>query len=147
MKQRWIAVGEMLLGHRGLTKGIAVSALDESSEERGPTGGADRRRYESVRKPHAVSCQRVDVGCPDDRVASATERVVALIVDQEEEDVGGLSGCRLSTAACGKSCAAQGADGLSSCEVHCGARLARATAESRIGCSGAGGGGRSYPGC
>ncbi len=60
-------------------------------------------------------------------MASATERVVALIVDQEEEDVGGLSGCRLATAACGESCAAQGADGLSSCEVNCGARLARPT--------------------
>jgi len=65
-------------------------------------GHTDRGRHEGVVEHHALLGQAVDVGRVDDPVAHAAERVPALIVGQQKDDVGGF---RLgSFAASGEGC-------------------------------------------
>ena len=69
-------------------------------EQTGAADPAGRRRDKGVLKTHALGRQTIDVGRLDNRVAGAAECVVALIVGEEQQNVGPaeLSSSPLTTA-------------------------------------------------
>ncbi len=71
-----------------LGEGVGVGPLVSSAEDAGPAGGADRGRDEGPVEPDSVPGQGIRVRRPDDRVAGAAQGVEALVVGQDEEDVG-----------------------------------------------------------
>jgi len=70
----------------------AVGAFVEACEDCCAAGGTDACCYEGVGEAHSFGGEAVNHGGFQDWVACAAEGVVALVVDQEEYDVGSASG-------------------------------------------------------
>ena len=66
---------------------VAVAGLGHAGEDRGPAGHADRGGDEGVAEADALRGEAVDVGRSDVGVPGAAEGVVALVVDQDEDEV------------------------------------------------------------
>ena len=69
-----------------------VGALGETGENGGPAGGANRRGDERVLEADPLPGEVVDDGRLGDAVAGDAQRVIALVVDEEEEDIGPVQG-------------------------------------------------------
>ena len=74
--QRWRAEGEL------------VASLIEPSQDAGATGSADRRRGKSAAEPHAAGSETIEVRCLDDGITRTPHQIVALVVGEQEKDVG-----------------------------------------------------------
>ena len=67
----------------------AVTARVPAREERSSGGGADGGGHVVVREHHALVREPVHVRRPNDRIPAGPEHVVALVVREQEQDIGG----------------------------------------------------------
>ena len=87
-QQSGVAPVGVFLGDRWCTEGKPVRSLIQSREERGPTRCADGGGHEGISEAHPPRCQRVDDGGLDDGMARTAQRIVALVVCQDEDQIG-----------------------------------------------------------
>ncbi len=64
-------------------------------QNRCATGRAKGRRHVGVRQHRAISSHRVDVRCFQERMTRRAETIEAVIVTQDEQNIGMLRGCSL----------------------------------------------------
>ena len=74
------------------TERESVGTLGEARQDGRPTGGANRRRYKRIFKTDPLAGQAVNGGRPGDAVACDSQGIMALIVDEEKQDIGSF-GC------------------------------------------------------
>ena len=58
-----------------------------TGQDRSPAGGAERRRDECVLEDDPTCGESIEAGCLEEGMAEEAESVVALVVDEDEDDV------------------------------------------------------------
>ena len=126
LQQRWIADRHVRVGERRRAEGEAVRALVLAGQDRRARRRADRRGDEGVVEAHALGGQRFEVRGAQASVADAAQAVPALVVGDDDEQVGEPLRRRV-----GRDCAGRGEGGERDGDEHGEAAQHRRTITAR----------------
>ena len=67
---------------------MAMLAFVQSGKYAGAAGRTDRRGHKGILKPNTILSQPIHIGCSNDGIARTAQRIITLIVCEQEYNTG-----------------------------------------------------------